>query len=160
MTAFIAADDLRAYVTNGKAADENGLQLSADLACEVVVEACGPILTTEVVESLDAGTSAVLACADATITAVSVGVPADYKVSGQVLSRVDGAPFPELTVTYTAGAATAPAWARAAALLIASHHWRSRLSMPGQATVPVGFLVPNQAETLMAPHRLAPLGFA
>ena len=170
MTAFITADDLRAYVTNGKAADENRLQMAVDSACGTVedgyeddagnlIPGCGPILLTSRTESVDAGRAAVLDYRANEITAVTVGAVADYKVKGQVLSRVDKGYLSDMEVTYTTGYDEAPAWARDAALIIASHNWKATLSLPGQG-VPTGFDVPKRAASKMAPHRLAPLGFA
>lgn len=169
MTTFVTTADLREVVNNGKAADEAQLQRALDVACGVVEDACGPILLTSLVEVLDGGAAALVLTARGTaVTAVETypaGVAlaaADFRVSGQILMRRDGGTIPAVEVTYTSGFEDVPAWAREAALVIAAHYWQSRLKMPGtpQPGAGIGYLVPAQAEAMLAPHRLAPLGFA
>ena len=62
-----------------------------------------------------------------------------------------------VAVTYKAGYEVAPDWAVSAALIIARHLWRTRLGPNRnnpEAQPGVGYLVPNQAEALMADHLL------
>ena len=71
--------------------------------------------------------------------------------------------LPAGTLTYHAGYATPPAWATAAALIIAEHYYRTRLGATRVDTSPgagAGFIVPNAARALLAPHERTPLGFA
>jgi len=171
MTTWLTVEDLRGYVNNTKAtgAEDASLQLSLEVGVGKVEELCGPVVATDITERIDVGTYAAVlkfraeSLTSAATLAGSVLTLADYRVDGsQLLARADGGRMPSgpLDVAYVAGWATAPWWARAAALNIAAQHWKSRLTMPGQQPVPAGFLVSNQAAELMKDHLLAPLGFA
>ena len=175
MTTFITTADLRAYVNNGKAADEAQLQAAVDVACAAVEDGSGdtpgvgPVLEVSRTENVYAyGSALVLSARVSSLTSIATypgGVAqavGDFRASGQVLQRVDGGLFGPVTVVYVTGSALVPSWAREAALVIAAHYWQSRLKMPGapQPGVGIGYLVPAQAEAMLAPHRLAPLGFA
>ena len=170
MTAWLTVDDLRAEVRNTKAtgAEDAALQLSLEVGIAEVEKACGPIVETSVVERVSgSGTALVLSFRAASLVEVAstsgtVLTLADFYADGQLLKRDDdGRISGPLNVTYLSGEATAPAWAKSAALDIAAQDWRSRLAMPGQQQpVPSGFLVPNKAAEKMKDHLLAPLGFA
>jgi len=170
MTAWLTVDDLRAEVRNTKAtgAEDAALQLSVEVGVGKVEELCGPIVETSVVERVSgSGTALVLSFRAASLVEVAstsgtVLTLADFYADGQLLKRDDdGRISGPLNVTYLSGEATAPAWAKSAALDIAAQDWRSRLAMPGQQQpVPSGFLVPNKAAEKMKDHLLAPLGFA
>ena len=170
MTAWLTVEDLRGYVNNTKAtgAEDASLQLSLEVGVGKVEELCGPVVETTVYERVTgSGPELVLSFRAESLTAVATTsgtalTLTDYRVDGSQLLRRedDGRITGPLNVAYVAGWATAPAWARAAALNIAAQHWKSRLTMPGQQPVPAGFLVSNQAAELMKDHLLAPLGFA
>ena len=170
MTAWLTVDDLRAYVNNTKAtgAEDASLLLSLEVGVGKVEELCGPVVETAITERVTgSGPELVLNFRAESLTAVatvagSVLTLADYRVDGSQLLRRedDGRITGPLNVTYVAGWATAPWWAKSAALDIAAQDWRSRLSLPGQAPVPSGFLVPNKAAEKMKDHLLAPLGVA
>lgn len=170
MTTFITTADLREAANNTKAADESQLQRALDVACGVVEDACGPILSTTLVEVLDGGAPALVLSARASavlgVETWPAGVVLDaaaFRVSGQVLTRRDGSTIGPVEVTYASGHDEVPAWAREAALTIAAHYWRTRLQTSGQPMTGApgaGFLVPAQASSMLDPHRLAPLGFA
>ena len=170
MTTWLTVEDLRGYVKNTKAtgAEDASLQLSLEVGVGKVEELCGPVVETTVYERVTgSGPELVLSFRAESLTSVatvagSVLTLADYRVDGSQLLRRedDGRITGPLNVAYVAGWATAPWWAKSAALDIAAQDWRSRLSLPGQAPVPAGFLVPNTAAEKMKDHLLAPLGFA
>ena len=170
MTAWLTVDDLRAEVRNTKAtgAEDAALQLSVEVGVGKVEELCGPVVETTVYERVTgSGPELVLSFRAESLTAIATTsgtalTLAEYRVDGSQLLRRDddGRITGPLNVQYVAGWATAPWWAKAAALNIAAQHWKSRLTMPGQQPVPAGFLVSNQAAELMKDHLLAPLGFA
>ena len=170
MTTWLTVEDLRGYVNNTKAtgAEDASLLLSLEVGVGKVEELCGPVVETSVVERVSgSGTALVLSFRAASLVEVAstsgtVLTLADFYADGQLLKRDDdGRITGPLNVTYLSGEATAPAWAKSAALDIAAQDWRSRLAMPGQQQpVPSGFLVPNKAAEKMKDHLLAPLGFA
>ena len=172
---FITTADLREVINNAKGADEAQLQAAVDVACAAVEDGygdlpgCGPVLEVSRTETVYGyGRAVVLSARVASLTSIVTapgGVVLDvsaFRASGQVVQRADGSLVGPLTVTYTTGSVAVPAWAREAALVIAAHYWQSRLKVPGapQPGVGIGYLVPAQAEAMLAPHRLAPLGFA
>lgn len=174
---WITTADLRTYALNGKAADESMLTDAVAGACGKVVDLCGPVITETVTDERVRVSGAREAClkwrasALSALSVFSSGLaltPSDWWVEGQVLSRRDGSKIPsDLLVTYTSGRVAAAAdvavnavWARDAALIVAAQYVRARLARNPADPVPVGFLVPNQAQELMASHLLAPLGFA
>lgn len=171
MAAFVTLADFQAFVGNTRAEDAAAMQFAIDTGCAKVDELCGPTLTATVTDKLltGRGPARYLSARPAALVSVASypsGDAADvalFDFDGQRLFRRDGLDIVgALTVSYTTGAATAPTWAASAAMLIAHQWFKSRLqpnlSTPG--TAPVGFLVPNQADELMAEHYLAPGGFA
>ena len=169
MAAWVDLTTIKSFIGNTKPDDEPAIQAAINLGCEKVDELCGPTVATTITERVPGGGYQLPLDYRATaITAIATwpaGVTLDasaFFVEDQLLARKDGDWIDDdLTVTYTAGAATAPAWAVSAACLIA-HQWlksrlRPNLADPGTL---VGFLVPRQAEEIMADHLLAPDGFA
>lgn len=165
---WVPLSDFMEFVKNSRADDRADLQLSIDLGCDLVDERCGPTVAETVSEVVRGGVRAVaLSCRAVSLTAIEtwpagLALPvADFAPRGQVVVRRDGGRIDsDVTVTYLAGAAEAPAWAKAAAMLIGQQWFKSRLRPNLNDPVPVGFLVPKQAEELMAAHLLAPGGFA
>ena len=168
MTAFI---EMTAVTDHLRVSNGDNLVLLQDYlesACDVVEQQCGPIaVRTAITEQVVAPRGiAVLQYGPSALTSVPVGVVGDYTFDQDtgVVRRTDGGAWSG-SVTYTAGYATPPAWARQAALFIVEHLWRTRRGMGGrtadaEAAVPgTGYLIPNRAATLMEPHRLAG-GFA
>lgn len=165
MTAWVDLTTVRSFIGNTKPEDTAAIQAAIDLGCEKVDELCGPTMTTSITEHVRSGW---LSARAVELTAVAdwrtdaALTLDDYYAEGQVLARKDGARIAsDLTVTYTAGSATAPAWAVSAACLIAKQWFTSRLRPNlNDPTTLAGFLVPNQATEIMASHVLAPGGFA
>ena len=169
---------LQSFIGNSNVNDAAAMQTALDMACDRVDWLCGPTMTTTVTEVVKrhnpdpytiipsyALTLQNRATAITSIKSWPDGGTLDlssYYVNGQLLKRIDGYIIDvDLTVTYTTGAATAPAWAVAAACLIAAQWFKSRLQPNrNDPTVQVGFLVPNQADELMEPYTLAPVTFA
>lgn len=151
--------DLPTFQTFAGSTDAN-LQAAINFACDLIDTKCGPTIATTVVERVPGGGFELpLNYRAASLTSIATwpdASPVDatqFVVEDQVLFRKDlGYITADLTVTYIAGTATAPSWATAAACLIGLHWWRSRLR-PAQndPQVPVGFLVPRQAQELMDP---------
>lgn len=169
MSDWLDLDTAKQYINYTKLTgqDDVTLVLELDLAMSKVEELCGPVVTTTITSEIVKGSGCDLPlkyrAAALTSLATYPGGTAltvtDYRIDGQLLSRKDsGWISGPLSVTYTTGAATAPAWAKAAALDIVRQRWRTRLR-PTQGA-PEGFLVSKQAEELMAGHLLAPGGFA
>lgn len=169
MSDWLDLDTAKQYINYTKltGADDTALELELDLAMSKVEELCGPVVTTTITAEYVKGSGCDLPLQYRAATLTSLATypggttltAADYRIDGQLLSRRDGGWIVgPLSVTYTTGAATAPAWAKAAALDIVRQRWRTRLR-PTQGA-PEGFLVSKQAEELMADHLLAPLGFA
>ena len=169
MAAWVDLTTFRNFVRSTKPEDDPSLQAAINLGCDKVDELCGPTITTSITERvrgegydlpLDARATAITSIAtwpDGTVLDAAA-----YYVDDQLLARRDGGWIDsDLTVTYTAGAATAPSWAVSAACLIGKQWYTSRLQ-PSQndPTAMVGFLVPKQATEIMADHLLAPDGFA
>lgn len=166
---WLDLDTAKQYINYTKltGADDTALELELDLAMSKVEELCGPVVTTTITGEIvrGSGCDLPLKYRPATLTSLATypGGTAltvtDYRIDGQLLSRKDGGWIVgPITVTYTTGAATAPSWAKAAALDIIRQRWRTRLR-PTQGA-PEGFLVSKQAEELMDTHLLAPVGFA
>ncbi len=150
--AFITADDLAQQIRgNVPAAD---LAPFVDAACDAVAQACGPIESVEVTETIRTGNG--------------VGVlryPAESVVSGpELLDGPAGLVSGSGTVVYRAGYTTPPGWAKLAAVIIAEHLWQTRRgsgaggrrAVDMSAVAGIGYLVPNQAAALMQPHLLPP----
>ena len=138
-----------------------------------VVSQCGPVLTTAVTDVLTAASVVqVLSARVASLTSVTPEDAAaytltDFRVSGQLLMRKDGAAIPAwATVVYSSGWAQAaiPAPVLMAGKLLARHLWRTQLGNQRVAEVELApgsaWLWPKQAADLAAPYKLAPLGFA
>ena len=167
MAAWVDLDTFANFVRNNSPADRADLADALETGCNMVDALCGPTVTTTIVERVKAGGYELpLSARAASLTSLATYVggtaltKTDYDISGQLLFRRDGGWIgDDLVVTYTAGAATAPKWAVDAARLIGQQWWLSRLR-PGPNQVPVGYLVPKQADELMAGHLLAPGGFA
>ena len=135
---------------------------AAAVGVEVVEAACGPIVDTTITETVDVARPVVAVRYPARDATHSTGVP--LACAGQTIRTVDGSDVPAGTITYTAGyaatTADAPSWAVTAGRLVARHFWRSLQTNQRATPESAGYLVPNQAQTLMAPHELAPGGFA
>ena len=172
--AWLDPSALRSFVKNLNADDEEMINLAVDVACGMVEELCGPIANTTVTESVTArsGKSKLryraTSLVSITTEAGTTLTPSDWAIDGQVLRNKAGRCYDEvLVVTYTSGyfddtnlSASAPAWARSAALHIGQQHMRT-LRRFGQTTEgPQGFLVPAAAMEEMSDHLLDPDGFA
>jgi hypothetical protein len=102
------------------------------------------------------------------ITAGATYTPTDFFADPGtgIIRRFDGGTiFGPLLVSYTAGYATPPGWARMAAKIIVQHLWRTQRggagrggpsSTGGNTTPGYGFAVPNMAVELMESHRNVP----
>jgi len=160
--------DLPTFQAFAGSTDSN-LQAAINFGCDLVDDRCGPTVATTVTERVPGGSDILpLSYRAASLTSITIwrdGSVVDatqYVVDGQLLYRKDFAYITtDLSVTYVAGAATAPSWATSAAQIIGLHWWRSRLR-PAQndPQVPVGFLVPRQAQELMEPWLIAAGGMA
>lgn len=168
MAAWVDLGVFKSFVGNTNTNDELALQAAINLGCEKVDELCGPTLTTSVTEVVRGGGYELPLRARAeSITSVAKWpsgtalTAADFYADGQQIARKDGDWIDsDLTVVYTAGAATAPPWAVSAACLIGQQWFKSRLKPMASDATPVGFLVPKQAQEFMEKHLLAPDGLA
>lgn len=171
MASWLDLDTAKQFINYTKLTgqDDAALELELNLAMEKVEELCGPVTTTAVTAEIVDGSGYALALDYRVTTLTSLATypggtaltVTDYRPDGQVLRRKDGGWISgPLSVTYTTGAASAPSWAKAAALEIVRQRWITRRSPARGQTVPEGFLVSRQAQELMADHLLAPDGFA
>lgn len=171
MTDWLDLDTAKAYINYTKLTgqDDAALELELDFAQRKVEELCGPVLTATVTAEIVDGSGYVLALAyrPASLTSLatypggSALTVTDYRADGQTIRRKDdGWITGPLQVTYTTGAASAPSWAKLAALEILRQRWITRRSPARGQQVAEGFLVSRQAEAAMADHLLAPDGFA
>ena len=169
MAAWVELGTAQSFIGNTSANDVAAIQAAINLGCDKVVEMCGPIIAETITERVAGGGYELpLKYRPASLGSIATrpgGVAlnlADYRFEGQVLAREDDGRISEnLTVTYTAGWVAAPSWAVSAACLIAKQWFLSRLrpNLNDPSTL-TGFLVPRQAEEIMAGHLLAPGGFA
>jgi len=169
MSAWVGLPVAQSFIGNTNVNDTSAIQAAIDLGCDKVVEKCGPIMAETIVERVRGGGYKLpLRFYPASLGSIATrpgGVEldlADYRFEGQMLAREDdGWIAGNLTLTYTAGWAEAPPWAVSAACLIAKQWFLSRLrpNLNDPSTL-TGFLVPRQAEEIMAGHILAPEGFA
>ena len=149
MTAFVTAYEVAQYARISGGVTE-GLESIVEAACDVVVDACGPILVTEFVEDVPhVGGKGALTHTPVIAASSPAGLTVSHG-SGVVRGLAGADP----TVTYTAGYEVPPAWAVEAVKIIAAHMWRARLG-PSRDNPDsgAGYLVPNRAAILMEPHR-------
>ena len=172
--AWLDPSALRSFVKNTNADDEAMITLAVDVACGKVEELCGPIANTTVTETVTIrGDQLVTKYRATALTAIATEsgttlTTADWVIDGQLMRNKAGTCYTgRLTLTYTAGyfdatnlSASAPAWARSAALHIGQQHMRTLRRFGQAAEGPVGFLVPAAAMDEMADHLLAPDGFS
>ena len=172
--AWLDPSVLRTFVKNTNADDEAMIALAVDVGCGKVEELCGPIANTTVTETVTIrGDQLVTKYRATALTAIATEsgttlTTADWVIDGQLMRNKAGTCYTgRLTLTYTAGyfdatnlSASAPAWARSAALYIGQQHMRT-LRRFGQTTEgPQGFLVPAAAMEEMKDYLLTPGGFA
>ena len=145
--------------------------LAEDVAAAVaaVEHRCGPVESTTATVTLRAPQAAIVApWRVASITSyVPAGgaamLPSAFDIDGHLVTRADGATIPPGVLTYSTGYA---AEAIPPALVIVGKQilrqlWRARIGDPRAEGEPgVGVLWPRQAELLVEPYALAPLGFA
>lgn len=164
MAAWVDLPTFRKFAGNDSSDDDGLLQAAIDLGCEQVEELCGPVITTTRTERVAGDTDKlVLTCRAVSITSIVTwpagdAVDADaFYTAGQILARRDrGYVCGDLVVEYVTGSATAPAWAKAAACLIANQWFKGRLRPNlNDPTTLTGFLVPKQAMEIMSGHLLA-----
>ena len=170
MATWVNLELFQNFVGNTKSSDEMTLRAALDLGCVTVDELCGPTVPTTVVEHVRAGgyRLPLRARAESLVSVATwpggATLPVEgFAVEGQTICRRGTAGWigGDLTVTYIAGAAEAPPWAVSAALLIGKQWLNSRLRPNlNDPTTLVGFLVPKQAQEIMAAHLLAPEGLA
>lgn len=140
------------------------------VAAEAQVEyRCGPVLQcTRTHRVMASTTSTVIPTLGATVVSFvgddgSTLDAATFVVSGQVIYRSAGIPAGVLTYQVGWVQAEIPAPVLTAARMVCRQLWRARLGNQQQRDdgVPgVGVLWPRQAEALIEPYELAPLGFA
>lgn len=173
MAAWVPLATLQSYCGNQSAADAPALQAALDAACNKVEDLCGPITPVASITELVRGGGDKLPLRKRAVSLTSITTwpggtalnVADFYIDDElVLARKDRGWIDygyDLTVVYTAGWSTAPAWAEESALMIAKQAFKPRVR-PNAAgvEVPTGYLIPNQAMELMANHLLPPDGFA
>lgn len=153
------------------------VQLASSLACGLVEDGwreqgdefagVGPVAATTLSARVTAGATVVpLPFPPLVLSAFTADGGTTVEVSaltvdGLLVRSASG--LPAGVLTYQAGYGTPPAWATAAALIIAEHYYRTRLGATRVDTSPgagAGFMVPNAARAILAPHERTPLGFA
>ena len=146
------------------------LELCVATAVEQLENRVGPIATTTVTERVEsAGPALVLRFRPSSITSwVGMADVSGVLIDGQVV-QVSSGRLPAGLVTYTTGwapdAASVPAWARTAGLLLCRHLWTTQLgnqraNVSTADTPGAAWLWPRQVEALIAGRELAPTVFA
>ena len=172
--AWLDPSVLRSFVKNTNADDEAMIALAVDVGCGKVEELCGPIANTTVTETVTIrGDQLVTKYRATALTAIATEsgttlTTADWVIDGQLMRNKAGTCYTgRLMLTYAAGyfdatnlSASAPAWARSAALHIGQQHMRTVRRFGQTAEGPQGFLVPAAAMEEMSDHLLDPDGFA
>lgn len=188
--AFIDISDAKSQLNMASGVNDADLALYVDAACDEVEQWVGPVSTKVVTgefvdlmgrtifnELTTAGTrqfvlryrpvQSIQAISSAILAGVTY-TPSDFVIASTgIVRRLDGGTiFGPLTVDYTAGYVTPPAWARLAAMMIVQHLWLTRrggaqgpVGQQGQqdSMVPgFGFMIPPQAAELLESHRLVP----
>lgn len=118
----------------------------------------GPIVARELTEYTHG--ASVVALSAHVLTA-----PTGFIAGGATVRATSGTRVPAGFITYQAGwcetSFTAPQWAVTAGMLIARHIYRTQLgnAKAGQNLADgVGFLLPNQARSILAPYELGAWG--
>ena len=161
---WITSEDLRGFVKNLQAGDEQWLQLACDVAVEKVEELCGPIAWADITEEYVQVERSPEVCLSNRVTRGLVGITTydglaltvtDWRADGQVLQRRDHALIAtDLLVSYRTGyyddtvkGAAPPSWAKAMALPIAQQYLTAmrRFTQTGQPPTGAAFLVPYAA---------------
>lgn len=187
--AFITLAEVKSQLNMTSTANDAELQDYMDAACDEVENWVGPVatrvITNEFVDLMGrtifnelttAGTRAIVlrwrpvqsiqAISSAILSGVTYA-PTDFFIdtdTGIVRRNDGGTIFGPLLVSYTAGYATAPAWARLAAKIIVQHLWRTQrggTNRPGSGDADgmvagIGFAIPGSAAELLESHRLVP----
>ena len=164
--------ELMAFLGSGAVKiTEADLTVALSVGVGEVEKACGPIVSRNLTERIAGGSRVVVEggrCSVVVSLTPDAGgsAPASYIIDGQVIASGDGSDLPAGVIVYTSGfcstTTTPPWWAKAAALHIARHYWRTQLSNSKAPTIGDGssYLIPNQAASLMDGYTLAPDGFA
>ncbi|MGZ4518878.1 MAG: head-tail connector protein [Mycobacteriaceae bacterium] len=189
MTTFITLSEVKAQLNMTSTANDAELQDYLDAACDEVEQWVGPVATRVITgefvdlmgrtifnELTTAGTrdfvlrwrpvQSIQSITSAILAGVTYA-PTDFFIdtdTGIVRRNDGGTIFGPLVVSYTAGYATPPAWARLAAKIIVQHLWRTQRggakrsgSGDDDGTVQgVGFAIPGAAAELLESHRLVP----
>ena len=165
MASWIPGDDFATFLGPGVGSvDQLELSMVADAACSAVDEACGPQASTHVTGELVEPSSGYLTTrwpvtgnlTATTIAGSEVDVSGWRRANGPLGHYADNVGCRLLLVSYTTGSVKPPEWAVAAAKIIGRHLWATRLgpNRNGSMQQGAGYLIPNQAEALLAPHRL------
>jgi hypothetical protein len=190
MASFITLAEAKAQLNSTSNVNDTELAVYIEAACDEVEQWVGPVATRVITgefvdlmgrtifnELTTAGTRAfvlrhrpvqsIQAISSAILSGVTY-TPSDFIVDSAtgIVRRGDGGTiFGPLTVDYTAGYVSPPAWAQLAARMIVQSLWstqRGGTSRPssggGDPTVVPGYgvAVPAQAAQLMETHRLTP----
>jgi hypothetical protein len=190
MPSFITLAETKAQLNMTTTNNDAELQDYIDAACDEVEQWVGPVATRTITgefvdlmgrtifnELTTAGTrsfvlrwrpvQSIEAISSAIISGVTY-TPTDFVVDPNtgIIRRKDGGTiFGPLTVDYTAGYATPPAWARLAAKIIVQHLWRTQRggalltanAAEDVGTVEgIGFAIPGAAAQLLESRRLVP----
>lgn len=153
-------------------AQKDDLAEDAEAAAGAVEGRCGPVLSRPVSYRILTATRAVATPSRVAEVLSFVGddgstlTAADFLADGQTVRRPPpylGLWIPAGVLTYRSGWAQPeiPAPLITAGRMIARQLWRARLGNQRVEGEPgVGVLIPRQAELLMEPYQLAPMGFA
>lgn len=149
---FLDMADVVTFCKVTASADQTQLGLDAVAACQMVVDACGPIEATPVTEvSRSNGAYAPLMYPAATVDSVE-GL-SDLTGLTIVPGGISGSlPVGSITIAYTAGYAVPPDWAVAAAKSYAKWLWQPSLG-PKQRE---GVDYRGMGDRLIESHRLGP----
>lgn len=189
MASFITVADAKAQLNITDTSQDAELQGYVDAACDMVEERVGPVATTVITgefvdlqgrtiynELTTAGTrgfvlrhrpvQSIQAIASAIVSGVTY-TPSDFVIDSAtgMIRRADwGTIFGPLTVDYTAGYTTPPAWAVLAAKVTVQSLWQTQRGPTGRrvpgADMPAasgfGPIIPPMVEFLLEPHLIVP----
>lgn len=172
-TEFITLAEVKAHanIPTSDTSHDSELALFQGTAQEHVESLIGPVLHQSMTESVKAFNGTVV-LSKAPVVSVESFTSSGVAVTDYTLSKGSGlltgvTASGDLSVSYTAGRASAPDTVRTATLIIAEHLWKTQLgNQPTTGVYPAedelnvsagfGYAIPNRALELLRPYMLAP----
>jgi hypothetical protein len=165
---WVTLDEVKAHLNVTSATSNEELILVQQAAQGAVEGIIGPVLWRAVTEDVTSSWRGVAVLSMAPVVSVtsltSSGYAATYTLNTTIGTLTGVSHTGALVATYVAGRATVSDDIRYATLIIAAHLWetqRGNAPTPGfneeafGGTPGVGYAIPNRAQDLLAPHRLA-----